>query len=100
MSLKARGMNAPKLAIGGGAMGFWAAMDKVYSETGQQRCWMHKTMNVLNCFPKSSQPKAKNALHSIWQAETKNEAEKAFDLFVATYDAKIPEGDALFAEGS
>ena len=90
LSLKSRGMNAPKLAIGDGAMGFWAALDEVYGETRQQRCWMHKTMNVLNCLPKSSQPKAKSALHSIWQAETKTEAEKAFDLFLATYDAKYP----------
>jgi putative transposase len=90
LGLKSRGMNAPKLAIGDGAMGFWAALDEVYSETRQQRCWMHKTMNVLNCLPKSGQPKAKNALHSIWQAETKTEAEKAFDLFVNTYDAKYP----------
>ncbi len=90
LSLKSRGMNAPKLAIGDGAMGFWAALDEVYGETRQQRCWMHKTMNVLNCLPKSSQPKAKGALHAIWQAETKTEAEKAFALFITTYDAKYP----------
>jgi transposase-like protein len=53
-------MNAPKLAIGDGAMGFWAAMDEVYPETRHQRCWQHKTMNVLNCLPKLSQPKAKS----------------------------------------
>ena len=90
LSLKSRGMNAPKLAIGDGAMGFWAALEEVYPETRQQRCWMHKTMNVLNCLPKSAQPKLKAAVHSIWQAETKSEAEKAFDLFLATYDAKCP----------
>ncbi len=90
LNLNSRGMNAPKLAIGDGAMGFWAALDEVYSGTRQQRCWMHKTMNVLNCLPKSAQPKAKGALHSIWQAETKTEADKAFDLFLATYDAKYP----------
>ena len=90
LSLKSRGMNIPKLAIGDGAMGFWAALEEVYPETRQQRCWMHKTMNVLNCLPKSAQPKAKAAIHSIWQAETKLEAEKAFDLFLTTYDAKYP----------
>jgi transposase-like protein len=90
LSLKSRGMSIPKLAIGDGAMGFWAALEEVLPETQQQRCWMHKTMNVLNCLPKLSQPKAKQALHNIWQAETKSDAEKAFDLFITTYDAKYP----------
>jgi len=90
LSLKSRGMNAPKLAIGDGAMGFWAALDEVYPETRQQRCWQHKTMNVLNCLPKLSQPKAKAAIHNIWQAETKMDAEKAFDLFIETYEPKYP----------
>jgi len=83
-------MNPPKLAVGDGAMGFWAALDEVYPETGQQRCWMHKTMNVLNCLPKTAHVNAKQALHSIWQAETKENAEKAFDLFIETYDPKYP----------
>ena len=90
LKLKDRGMNAPKLAIGDGAMGFWAALEEVYPMVAQQRCWMHKTMNILNCFPKLSQPKAKQALHDIWRAETKEDAEKAFDLFVRTYEAKYP----------
>jgi putative transposase len=90
LNLKSRGINAPKLAIGDGAMGFWAAMDEVYPETRHQRCWQHKTMNVLNCLPKLSQPKAKDALHNIWQAETKGDAEKAFDLFIKTYEPKYP----------
>jgi putative transposase len=90
LGLKSRGMNTPKLAIGDGAMGFWAALEEVYGNTRQQRCWMHKTMNVLNCLPKSSQPKAKQALHDIWQAETKKTAGKAFDLFLETYEAKYP----------
>jgi len=59
-------------------------------DTKQQRCWMHKTMNVLNCLPKSAHAKAKQALHAIWQAETKENAEKAFDLFIETYDPKYP----------
>jgi putative transposase len=106
LKLKSRGMNAPQLAIGDGAMGFWAALEEIYGETRQQRCWMHtspwmdeverrrkpkpKTMNVLNCFPKSSQAKAKQSLHAIWQAETKTDAETAFDLFITTYEAKYP----------
>ena len=90
LKLKSRGMNVPELAIGDGAMGFWSALEEVYPETREQRCWMHKTMNVLNCLPKSSQAKAKQALHAIWQAETKAEAENAFDLFLTTYEAKYP----------
>jgi transposase-like protein len=69
-------MNAPKVGVGDGAMGFWAAMDEVYQTARQQRCCQHKTMNVLNCLPKLSQPKAKAAIHNIWQAETKEDAEK------------------------
>lgn len=90
LQLKSRGMNEPKLAIGDGAMGFWAALEEVFPGSRQQRCWMHKSMNVLNCLPKSSQPKAKSALHEIWQAETRADAEKAFDLFVKTYEPKFP----------
>ena len=90
LGLKGRGMNAPNLGIGDGAMGFWAALDEVYPETRHQRCWMHKTGNVLNCMPKSIQPKVKSALHEIWQAETRADADKAFDLFIQTYEAKYP----------
>lgn len=90
LKLKSRGMNVPELAIGDGAMGFWAALEEVYPESRQQRCWMHKTMNVLNCLPKSLQPKAKQALHEIWQANTREDAEKAFDLFLKTYEPKYP----------
>ena len=90
LKLKARGMNIPELAIGDGAMGFWSALEEVYPQTRQQRCWMHKTMNVLNGLPKSVQPKAKQALHEIWQAQTRADAEKAFDLFIKTYEPKYP----------
>jgi putative transposase len=90
LKLKSRGMNIPQLAIGDGAMGFWAALEEVYPQTREQRCWMHKTMNVLNCLPKSVQAKAKDALHAIWRAETQQEAEKAFDLFLQTYEPKYP----------
>ncbi len=90
LGLKARGMNPPKLAVGDGAMGFWAALDEVYSETRQQRCWMHKTGNVLNYVPKSVQPKMKQALHDIWQAATREDANAAFDRFEKTYEPKYP----------
>lgn len=90
LDLKGRGMNVPELAIGDGAMGFWAALEEVYGETRQQRCWMHKTMNVLNALPKSVQAKAKQDLHNIWQADTKENAEKAFELFIETYEPKYP----------
>lgn len=90
LGLKARGMNTPKLAVGDGAMGFWAALEEIYSDTRQQRCWMHKTGNVLNCVPKSVQPKVKTALHDIWQADTKENAEAAFDQFEELFEAKYP----------
>ena len=90
LKLKSRGMNVPELAIGDGAMGFWAALEEIYPDARRQRCWMHKTMNVLNCLPKLTQAKAKQALHAIWQAETRADAEKAFDLLLETYEPKYP----------
>lgn len=90
LGLKLRGLNAPRLAIGDGAMGFWAALEEVFADTRQQRCWVHKTANVLNCVPKSVQPKVKSALHEIWQAEKKVEAVKAFDRFEKMFEAKYP----------
>ena len=94
LNLKARGMHAPALAIGDGAMGFWAAVEEIYPSTRQQRCWVHKTNNVLNALPKSGQPKAKQALQEIWRAETKAAAAGAFDLFLRTYEAKYPKATA------
>lgn len=91
VGLADRGLKAPKLAVGDGAMGFWAALDEVFPDTVHQRCWMHKTGNILNKLPKSSQPKAKGMLHDIWKAETRKDAEKAFELFVKTYTEKFPE---------
>ena len=89
LDLKARGLTiAPQLAIGDGAMGFWAALGEIYPETKTQRCWFHKTGNVLNAMAKSVQSKAKEKLHEIWQADTRKDAEKAFDLFVETYGVK------------
>jgi len=90
LDLKSRGMNIPKLAVGDGAMGFWSAMDEIFPSTRHQRCWMHKTGNVLNCAPKSVQPKMKDCLHNIWRAETQEDAEQAFDLFIEKFDAKYP----------
>ncbi|MBL9162266.1 MAG: IS256 family transposase [Planctomycetaceae bacterium] len=89
--LKQRGLaSAPKIAVGDGALGFWAALRKVFPETNEQRCWVHKTANVLNNMPKSVQPKAKGDLHEIWQAETRKDAERAFDDFLEKYGAKYP----------
>jgi transposase-like protein len=80
----------PKLAIGDGALGFWAAIREVWPSTLDQRCWVHKTSNVLNKMPKSLHGKAKSMLHDIWMAQTRAEATKAFDLFVETFTAKYP----------
>ena len=91
LDLKQRGLKRPpKIAVGDGALGFWAALRKVFSETREQRCWVHKTANVLNKLPKSVQPKAKGDLHEIWQAETRADALTAFDDFLEKYDAKYP----------
>jgi transposase-like protein len=78
----------PKVATGDGALGFWAALREIYPTTQEQRCWVHKTANVLNKMPKSVQPKAKSMLHDIWMAETRADADKAFDLFATTFQAK------------
>ena len=89
LGLKQRGLTeTPKIAVGDGALGFWAALRKIFPETKEQRCWVHKTANVLNNMPKSVQPKAKSDIHEIWQAETKADAETAFDHFLEKYDAK------------
>jgi putative transposase len=97
--LKKRGMVvAPKLAVGDGALGFWAALEEVFRGTRQQRCWVHKTANVLNYLPKAAQAKAKAALHEIWMAETKNGADKAFDQFVTNYGAKYPKATECLAK--
>lgn len=91
LKLKDRGLKkAPKLAVGDGAMGFWAALDKVYPTTKHQRCWVHKTRNILNYLPKKSQPKVKEKLHDIWKVETKKDVEQAFDFWIKTYEDKYP----------
>ena len=92
LDLKARGLQTgPQLAVGDGALGFWKALRKVYGQTRQQRCWVHKTANVLNKLPKGKHAKAKGMLHDIWMAETRDQAHRAFDLFVESYQAKYPE---------
>jgi transposase-like protein len=99
MSLRDRGLTmAPKLAVGDGAMGFWAALAGVYPTTRAQRCWVHKTINILDKLPKRIQAKAKGALHEIWQAETKQQAEQAFDRFIATYEDKYPKATRCLAD--
>jgi putative transposase len=91
IDLKNRGLKiGPKLAVGDGALGFWNALHKVYGETKQQRCWMHKTGNILNKLPKTLHSRAKQHIHDIWMAETKEEAEKSFDFFAKAYQAKYP----------
>jgi transposase-like protein len=91
VDIKRRGLQIPpELAIGDGALGFWKALSKVFDTTAWQRCWVHKTANVLNKLPKSVQPKAKEKLHQIWMADSKEEAGRNFDAFIQTYEAKYP----------
>ena len=89
LDLHRRGFpHAPDLAIGDDALGFWKALREVFGATKERRCRFHKTGNVLNAMPKSVQAKAKGHLHNIWQAETRVDAEAAFDVFVTTYGVK------------
>jgi len=91
IGLKQRGLTEPPaLAVGDGALGFWKAIRQIYGTTRWQRCWVHKTANILNYLPKALQKKAKAGLHEIWMAETKAAAETAFDNFVEIYKAKYP----------
>lgn len=91
LDCQARGLAIdPALAIGDGALGFWKAVHQVWPSSKGQRCWVHKTANVLDKLPRGAQPKAKAALHGIYEAEGQEAAERAFDLFVATYEAKYP----------
>jgi transposase-like protein len=88
--LKRRGMTAPVLAAGDGALGFWGALAEVFPDTVHQRCWVHKVANVMNALPKSAQPAARGALAEIRDAEDKDHAGKALDQFVRDYEAKWP----------
>ena len=78
----------PELAVGDGALGFWKALGEVYGEAREQRFWVHKTANVLNQMPKSLHPRAKGRLQDIWMAQTRADAEQAFDFFIEAYGAK------------
>jgi putative transposase len=91
LEAKQRGLTVdPKVATGDGALGFWAALGELYPATREQRCWVHKMANVLNKLPKSIQAKAKAMLQEIWMAETRQQANQAFDLFVESFEAKYP----------
>lgn len=90
--LRERGLTqGPKLAVGDGALGFWKALSKLYPDTAHQRCWVHKTANVLNKLPKSVQPKVKAELHEIWMAESREDAHKAFARTLKRFEAKYPQ---------
>ena len=78
----------PELAVGNGALEFWAALRDVFPKIREQRCWVHKTTDVLGSMPRSLHEKAKSNLQDIWMAETKKEANAGFDLFVETYGVK------------
>lgn len=98
LDLKQRGLTKdPKVAIGDGALGFWKALPQVFGTTREQRCWVHKTANVLNKLPKAQQAKAKAALHEIWLAESRAQAEQAFDQFLLTYEAKYAKATECLA---
>jgi len=95
LDCRARGMTqAPKLATGDGALGFWLALSKVFPATRQQRCWVHKTLNVLDKLPKGEQPAAKSMLHEIWMSARREDAIKAFDRFIEVYGTKWPRATA------
>ena len=91
LGLRERGLTiSPKLAIGDGALGFWKALARCYPDTRHQRCWVHKSANILSALPKSVQPKVKAALHEIWMAETRDDAHKAFDRALVRFESKYP----------
>ncbi len=99
LDVKRRGLTIdPKLAIGDGALGFWKAVAEVFPNTKEQRCWVHKTANILDKLPKAKQPKAKSLIHEIWMSETKADATKAFDAFLETYQAKYPKAADCLAK--
>jgi len=93
--LKRRGMRAPVLAIGDGALGFWAAVREVWPETAEQRCWVHRIANVLDKLPKGLQPRAKQALHAMLYAESRSACEREIRRFTAEYGAKYPKAVAV-----
>jgi transposase-like protein len=96
--LKARGLRAPALAVGDGALGFWKAVGEVWPQTREQRCWVHRLANVLDKLPKRLQAKAKRGLHEIMNAETRKAADEAFDTFVAEYQPRYPKAAECLAK--
>lgn len=99
LDVKRRGLTIdPKLAVGDGALGFWKALAEVFPSTQEQRCWVHKTANVLDKLPKGKQAKAKAMLHEIWMADTRQAANQAFDAFLETYQAKYPKATECLAK--
>ena len=99
LDVKSRGLTVdPKLATGDGALGFWKALPQVFPTTGTQRCWVHKTANVLDKLPKRLQARAKEAIHDIWMADTREAAHQAFDAFLETYGPKYPKACACLAK--
>jgi putative transposase len=99
LDLQNRGLAiAPELAVADGALGFWKALAELWPTTREQRCWVHKTANVLNKLPKSQQPKAKRSLQEIWMAETSKDAEVAFDAFIAAYQLKYDKAAECLAK--
>ena len=98
-NLKKRGIRAPRVAVGDGALGFWAAMREVWPTTREQRCWVHKIANVLDKLPRSIQPKAKAKIHEAMNAPTRAACDEAIDEFVETYEAKYPKAAASLVDG-
>jgi transposase-like protein len=104
--LKERGLTeGPRLVVGDGGLGFWAALREIYPDTQEQRCWVHKTANILDSMPKSIQPKAKERIHDIYLAPTREQAFVAYNNFLSLYGKKFPKAceclakdkDVLFA---
>ncbi len=99
LDCKRRGLDRPpKIAVADGGLGFWKALGEIWPTVAEQRCWVHKTANVLNKLPKRQQPKAKRALHEIWMAETRTDAEAAFDAFIENYQLKYEKAAARLAK--
>jgi putative transposase len=93
-----RGMTAPELVVGDGAMGLWKALAEVFPQARHQRCWVHKIRNVVNALPKSAQPGAKKAMQEIYNAEDRDHAEKAVKAFATAYGAKWPKAVKKIAD--
>jgi transposase-like protein len=99
LGLESRGFTmAPKLATGDGAMGFWVAMEEVYPSTRHQRCWLHKTLNVLNYLPRNLRGQARDKMHQITMAENREGTVEALELFVQAYQAKYPKAAECLTE--